>query len=44
LERGAGSVDKKLKDSRAWLLGAYTFLLVWGLAFLVLFFTNRLPV
>jgi hypothetical protein len=30
--------------SRGWLFGAYTFLFVWGLAFLVLFFTDRLPV
>jgi len=30
--------------SRAWLLGAYTFLLLWGTTFLVLYFTDRLPI
>lgn len=29
---------------RGWLFGAYTFLFLWSLAFLFLFFTNRLPV
>lgn len=29
--------------SRAWLFGAYTFLVLWGMAFLVLYFTDRLP-
>ncbi len=32
------------RGSRIWLFGAYTFLLAWSAAFLVLFFTNRLPV
>ncbi len=34
----------KRKGSRAWLFGAYTFLVVWGAAYLVLLFTNRLPI
>jgi hypothetical protein len=29
--------------SRAWLVGAYAFLVVWGVAYLVLYFTDRLP-
>lgn len=29
--------------ARAFLLGAYTFLFVWAMAYLVLFFTDRLP-
>lgn len=29
--------------SRAWLVGAYAFLTLWGAAYLVLFFTDRLP-
>lgn len=29
--------------ARALLFGAYTFLFVWGMAYLVLFFTDRLP-
>jgi len=32
------------KGKKAWLFGAYTFLFVWGVAYLVLFFTNRLPI
>ncbi len=28
---------------RKWVFGAYTLLLVWGVAYLVLFFTDRLP-
>ena len=32
------------KGHKAWLFGAYTFLVVWGMAYLVLLFTDRLPV
>ena len=41
VEAGAGSA--KRRGSKAWLFGAYTFLFVWGMAFLVLYFTDRLP-
>lgn len=37
-------VGEGRRSSRMWLFGAYTFLVVWSAAFLVLFFTNRLPV
>ncbi len=37
-------VGEGRRGSRMWLFGAYTFLVVWSAAFLVLFFTNRLPV
>jgi hypothetical protein len=36
-------IEGERKGSRAWLYGAYTFLIVWGMAYLVLFFTDRLP-
>lgn len=36
-------VENTRRGSKAWLFGAYTFLLLWGVAYLVLFFTNRLP-
>ncbi len=32
------------RGSRAWLWGAYTFLFLWGMTYLVLFFTDRLPI
>jgi hypothetical protein len=35
--------DTPRKGYRAWLFGAYTFLVVWGTAYLVLLFTDRLP-
>jgi hypothetical protein len=38
------AVEKTRKGSKAWLFGAYTFLVVWGVAYLVLFFTGRLPI
>jgi hypothetical protein len=46
LAAGAGevaTVEEKRKGSKAWLFGAYTFLILWGMAYLVLFFTDRLP-
>ena len=36
-------VEDKPRGRKAWLFGAYTFLILWGLAYLVLLFTNRLP-
>ncbi len=38
------AVDAAGKGSKAWIFGAYTFLFLWGLAYLVLFFTDRLPI
>ncbi len=32
------------RRSFMWLFGAYTFLVAWSAAFLVLFFTDRLPI
>jgi hypothetical protein len=43
VETRVAVVEEKPKGSRAWLFGAYTFLLLWGIAYLVLLFTNRLP-
>jgi hypothetical protein len=40
---GAVPIEGERKGSKAWLFGAYTFLIVWGMAYLVLFFTDRLP-
>jgi hypothetical protein len=40
----AVAVSQARKGRRGWLFGAYTFLLLWGVAYLVLFFTNRLPI
>lgn len=37
------AIEGKQRGSKAWLFGAYTFLILWGMAFLVLFFTDRLP-
>ena len=37
------AVEESAGSSRVWLVGAYTLLVAWGLAFLVLFFTDRLP-
>ncbi len=37
------AIEGKRRGSRAWLFGAYTFLILWGMAYLVLFFTDRLP-
>jgi hypothetical protein len=36
-------VTETQSGSRVWLLGAYTFLMLWGTAFLALYFTDRLP-
>lgn len=36
-------VSEAQSGSRAWLLGAYTFLILWGTTFLALYFTDRLP-
>ncbi|UCC81457.1 MAG: hypothetical protein JSW46_10580 [Gemmatimonadota bacterium] len=37
------AIEAKRRGSKAWLFGAYTFLILWGMAYLVLFFTDRLP-
>jgi hypothetical protein len=37
------AIEDKRRGSKAWLFGAYTFLVVWGMTYLVLFFTDRLP-
>jgi hypothetical protein len=37
------AIDGRRRGSKAWLYGAYTFLVLWGMAYLVLFFTDRLP-
>ncbi len=37
------AIEGKRRGSKAWLFGAYTFLVLWGMAYLVLFFTDRLP-
>jgi hypothetical protein len=34
---------KRSGGARVWLLGAYALLIVWGAAYLALFFTDRLP-
>ena len=39
----AASVDESRGGSRILLVGAYTLLAAWGLAYLVLFFSDRLP-
>lgn len=31
------------RGAKAWLFGAYTLLTLWGLAYLLLYFTDRLP-
>ncbi len=41
---GIAVVEEQRKGSTAWLFGAYTFLFLWGITYLVLFFTDRLPV
>jgi hypothetical protein len=43
VEGQAAAVEEKPRGRKGWLFGAYTFLLLWGLAYLVLLFTNRLP-
>jgi hypothetical protein len=43
VESRATVVEEKPKGRKGWLFGAYTFLFLWGLAYLVLLFTNRLP-
>jgi len=40
----AVAMSQAPKRRKGWLFGAYTFLLLWGVAYLVLFFTNRLPI
>jgi len=40
----APAIEGKRGGAKAWLLGAYTFLILWGMAYLVLFFTDRLPI
>ncbi|MEE9155104.1 MAG: hypothetical protein V3U38_00545 [Gemmatimonadota bacterium] len=43
-QEGPAAVEStSMRGSRVWLLGAYTFLTLWGMAYLVLFFTDRLP-
>ncbi len=39
----AGTSQVARRASKAWLFGAYTLLTLWGMAYLVLFFTDRLP-
>ncbi len=41
---GVAAIGTERKGSKAWLWGAYTFLILWGMAYLVLFFTDRLPI
>ncbi|MGD8869614.1 MAG: hypothetical protein PVI01_18490 [Gemmatimonadales bacterium] len=43
VESQATTIEEKPRGRKGWLFGAYTFLLLWGLAYLVLLFTNRLP-
>jgi hypothetical protein len=40
----AAAIEAKRGGKKAWLFGAYTFLILWGMAYLVLFFTDRLPI
>lgn len=40
----AATMEEKRRGSKAWLFSAYTFLILWGMAYLVLFFTDRLPI
>ena len=40
----AVAMSQARKGRKGWIFGAYTFLLLWGVAYLVLFFTNRLPI
>ncbi|KPK83254.1 MAG: hypothetical protein AMS25_00545 [Gemmatimonas sp. SM23_52] len=44
VEGKPAGIEARSRGSRALLLGAYTFLILWGVAYLVLFFTDRLPV
>ncbi len=39
----AGTSQVPRRASKAWVFGAYTLLALWGMAYLVLFFTDRLP-
>ena len=39
----AAAVDESSGGPRVWLAGAYALLVAWGLVYLVLFFTDRLP-
>ncbi len=41
--RNESEAEPSQRGQRALLFGAYTFLLIWGMAYLVLFFTDRLP-
>ncbi len=40
---GATTSAERRGSHKAWLFGAYTLLLVWGVAYLVLLFTDKLP-
>lgn len=43
-EPGATAVEPvNPRGAKAWLLGAYTLLTLWGVAYLLLYFTDRLP-
>ena len=43
-ESGAAAVEPvPRRGAKAWLLGAYTLLTLWGVAYLLLYFTDRLP-
>lgn len=44
IESKSAGIEARRRGSRALLLGAYTFLILWGVAYLVLFFTDRLPI
>jgi hypothetical protein len=44
VEGKPAGIEARAKGSRALLVAAYTFLILWGVAYLVLFFTDRLPV
>lgn len=40
---GARTEGEESRGGRAWLFGAYALLIVWGAAYLALFFTDHLP-
>ncbi|UCF18275.1 MAG: hypothetical protein JSU87_09940 [Gemmatimonadota bacterium] len=39
----AATTAERRGSHKVWLFGAYTLLLVWGVAYLVLLFTDKLP-
>ena len=42
-EAVSSATEPASAGGRNWLFGAYAFLVLWGVAYLVLFFTDRLP-